>query len=80
MAKRETPQERADRLEAALVEVYGIADEADGSRQSMTGALDEITEVVQGAVPDAADQWAEASTDAPEAEDEDDPSSDEDED
>ena len=66
--KRETPQARADRLEEALVEVFGIADEADGSRQGMTSALDEITEVVEGAVPDAADQWADQSTDAPEDE------------
>jgi hypothetical protein len=71
MAKTETDANRADRLEAALVEVYGIADEADGSRQAMQAALDELQTVVTDAVPDAADQWANQSTAAPEDEDED---------
>jgi hypothetical protein len=69
MAKKESPEARAARLEAALVEVYGIADEADGSRQSMTSALDEITEAIEAAVPDVADQWSEQSIAAPEDED-----------
>jgi hypothetical protein len=76
---KESAQEKADRLEAALVEVYGIADEADGSRQSMTAALDEITASIEAAVPDAADQWSEQSIAAPEDDDDADPS-DEDED
>ncbi|MBC8032284.1 MAG: hypothetical protein H7Z16_19530 [Pyrinomonadaceae bacterium] len=68
MAK-ETPQAKADRLEAALVEVYGIANEAESSRQAMTIALDEITVAIEAAVPDASEQWAEQSTAAPEDDD-----------